>query len=269
MKNKTFKSSGHGNGKEHVPSKHDANLRKNSFFRFQIGLILSLLAVYGVFQIPFETKTEDVASIEVEHLIQEPESKIYKVVPDQPKPKTTPVPSTPEIEVDVPKFLNDFKQVSDQEDVKEVTDQLASDDQMDAVPQITLHNTDGDGEVEAPEFYDIGQVQEVPVFPGCEKCKTNKEKTDCLSKKINQIVAKNFDTRNASEFGIEGVQRVTVQFQIDENGNVNDIKTRAPYNVLEKEAQRVVEKIPQMTPGKVQNKNVAVRYLLPIVVKIQ
>ena len=46
--------------------------------------------------------------------------------------------------------------------------------------------------------------------------------------------------------------------------DVTDIVTRAPHTALEKEAQRIVEKLPKMTPGMQQDKAVSVKYILPI-----
>ena len=55
----------------------------------------------------------------------------------------------------------------------------------------------------------------------------------------------------------------------DKNGNVTDIQARGPHARLEKEAVRVVEKIPQMTPGKQRNRPVGVKYTLPITLVVE
>ena len=59
--------------------------------------------------------------------------------------------------------------------------------------------------------------------------------------------------------------RVIVQFKIDETGNIRDIRAKAPVPELEEEAKRVVNSLPQMTPGKQRGKAVGVVYSLPIV----
>ena len=48
--------------------------------------------------------------------------------------------------------------------------------------------------------------------------------------------------------GIQG--RVFVQFVIDKDGSIVGIRTRGPDKNLEKEAQRIIAKLPTMTPGK-------------------
>ena len=49
--------------------------------------------------------------------------------------------------------------------------------------------------------------------------------------------------------GIQG--RVFVQFVIDKDGSIVGIRTRGPDKNLEKEAQRIIGKLPTMTPGTV------------------
>tara|TARA_R110002050_G_scaffold57866_7_gene130222 strand:+ start:6124 stop:6330 length:207 start_codon:yes stop_codon:yes gene_type:complete len=64
-------------------------------------------------------------------------------------------------------------------------------------------------------------------------------------------------------------QKINTQFKIDKNGNVIDIKTRAPHPLLEKEAKRVLNLLPQFTPARQRDKPIAVVYNLPIVFQIE
>lgn len=109
-------------------------------------------------------------------------------------------------------------------------------------------------------------IEEVPVFPGCEYLKSNQERKECMSQKIAEFVAKEFDTKIGKDLLEEGdLVRVIVQFKIDETGNIRDIRAKAPVPELEEEAKRVVNSLPQMTPGKQRGKAVGVVYSLPIV----
>ena len=85
-----------------------------------------------------------------------------------------------------------------------------------------------------------------------------------MSDKISRLVRRKFDTGIGQDLGLKGKQLFHVQFKIDQNGDVVDIRTNAKYNLLDKEAKRVIGKIPKMQPGKQQNKNVSVIYNLPI-----
>src|SRR5690606_24339864 len=112
-------------------------------------------------------------------------------------------------------------------------------------------------------------VEKVPIYPGCESAKTNEERRNCMSEKLAILIQKRFDKDLASELGLSGRLKIDVQFKIDAQGKVTDIKTRAPRKELEKEAKRVTEKIPQMIPGKQRDRAVSVMYNLPIVFDVQ
>nr|WP_262910798.1 energy transducer TonB [Wocania arenilitoris] len=91
-----------------------------------------------------------------------------------------------------------------------------------------------------------------------------------MSKKITNLIQRKFQGDDiASEYGLTGVQKIDVQFTIDKTGKVNNIKTRAPHPKLEGEVIRVINLMPEMTPGKQNDKNVDVIYTLPIKFKVQ
>ncbi|GLB51012.1 hypothetical protein NBRC110019_00510 [Neptunitalea chrysea] len=267
MKNKITKSSSHGNGKEHVPSKYDVNVRRNGALYFQIGLILSLGLVYGMFQISFP-KNNDLAHIDLTdpYIINEPIVEEFTIEKEQQKQVKQEKPME---QVEQPNFLDDFDLKDDTDEIDEKAGEVPavdlSKDALTFVPEVVGKEDKG----ELKELYDIGVVQQVPTFPGCEGLGSNEEKTACLSEKIRELIAKNFDSQEAVDFGLQGVQKIYVQFNIGKDGYVSDIKTRAPYDFLGDEAERVVKKIPQMEPGKVQGENVVVRYMVPIIFKVQ
>ena len=107
-------------------------------------------------------------------------------------------------------------------------------------------------------------IEEPPLYPSCEGSGDNSEIKKCTSEKINQLVNKNFNLALAKELGLSGINRIIVQFRINPNGEVEDIRARAPHPNLEKEAKRVVNLIPRMTPGRQRGKIVGVMYSLPI-----
>ena len=110
-------------------------------------------------------------------------------------------------------------------------------------------------------------IKNVPVYPGCTG--TNEELKKCMSSKITKFVSKNFNADLAQGLDIKaGKQRIVVQFLIDKNGNVADVKARAPHQDLKDEAIRVIKLLPQMKAGKSKGENVNVRYNLPIVFNV-
>ena len=67
----------------------------------------------------------------------------------------------------------------------------------------------------------------------------------------------------AQENGIQG--RVTVQFVVNKDGSITDVKiVRGIDPNLDKEAMRVVANMPKWKPGKVGGKPVRVKYAIPV-----
>ena len=99
-------------------------------------------------------------------------------------------------------------------------------------------------------------VEEMPSFPGgMSEC------MKFLARNIKYPVL-------AQEAKIEG--RVIVQFVVDRDGSVNDIKVvRSISPQLDAEAVRVIGLMPKWNPGKQRGKAVAVKYTMPIQFRLQ
>ena len=108
-------------------------------------------------------------------------------------------------------------------------------------------------------------IEDVPVFPGCEN---EKDKRACFQKMMSKHIVKNFRYPEiAQEMGIQG--RVNIMFVIQKDGSIGDIQLRGPDKNLEKEAARIISKLPKMTPGKQRGSAVKVPFSLPINFKLQ
>ena len=66
--------------------------------------------------------------------------------------------------------------------------------------------------------------------------------------------------------GLQG--RIIVQFRIKKDGNVEVTNVQGKEKILEKEARRVIEKLPKLIPGKQRDRPVAVIYSYPIVFRL-
>ncbi|MBV1888451.1 MAG: energy transducer TonB, partial [Urechidicola sp.] len=124
-------------------------------------------------------------------------------------------------------------------------------------------------EVEEEEDFDedvpFAIIEDVPVFPGCEKEKGKKAKKDCLNKSMQKHVQRKFNGDLASDLGLPpGKQKIYIQFKITKTGGIEILGARAPHKRLQKEAERVVRLLPKMTPGKQRGRAVNVTYMLPI-----
>ena len=108
-------------------------------------------------------------------------------------------------------------------------------------------------------------VEEVPLFPGCEDAS---DRRACFQEKMQLHIGENFRyPEEAQRRGIQG--RVSVMFTIDEQGNVVNIRKRGSDVLLENETVRIIEKLPQMKPGKNRGNAVRVPFSIPINFKLQ
>ena len=105
-------------------------------------------------------------------------------------------------------------------------------------------------------------LESVPLFPGCERVKKS-ERRKCFQEKLQQHIADNFQYPiDAHRMGIQGI--VYIQFIIDIDGSIKEIRTRGPHPLLEKEAARIVSLLPRLVPGRIGNEFVRVPFSVPI-----
>lgn len=266
MKNLKNSSSiaGQSNNCNAKPHKHDANLRKNSGLYFQVGLILGLILVYGLFEMKFEERNYDLGSVNY----VDPD---IEVVPDNFILEKNVVQEQKKVNKD-PIVLTKDPIIEDDDFVEALPTELLTESPTLSVDpakidDIVVFKKDDDA-IDLKVFSTIG-VEKVPVYPGCESEKNNEGRLKCMSDKLSQLIQRKFDKDLASELGLYGVQKIDVVFKISKEGTVTEIQTRAPRLELEREAKRVVEQIPQMIPGKQRERPVTVQYALPIVFKAQ
>jgi protein TonB len=171
-----------------------------------------------------------------------------------PPPPPPPPPPAPEV----------IEVVEDDEEVEET---IIESTETDAEEVIEIEEIE---EVEE-EIDDVpfAVIENVPVFPGCEGAGNNDAKKACMSEKVQKFVQRKFDTDLANDLGLEGRQRISVQFKIDKKGNVVDVRARAPHPRLEQEAIDVVKALPKMTPGMQRGQPVGVLYALPILFQVE
>jgi len=108
-------------------------------------------------------------------------------------------------------------------------------------------------------------LDKVPTFPGCAE-----GDKDCFHKSVSKFVQDNFDMSITKDLGLSaGKKRIYVQFKIDKEGKVVDVRGRAPHPILKKYAEELAQKLPQMEPGEYRGKKVQVGYALPITFEVK
>ena len=106
-------------------------------------------------------------------------------------------------------------------------------------------------------------IDEVPVYPGCVG--TRVQKAACLNKMIQKNIVKSFNLGLVKNLGLsKGKKKIWLLFKINKEGDIVDVKARAPHPILKDEAERVAKMLPKMLPGKNNGKTVGMKYTLPI-----
>ena len=109
------------------------------------------------------------------------------------------------------------------------------------------------------------KIEDVPIYPGCENIKN---KRSCAQTKIQEHIIRNFRyPKEAQKKKIQG--RVFVQFYIGVGGYIDNIRTRGPHEILEKEAKRIISLLPRFVPGKIDGEAVRVPMSVPISFRLQ
>ena len=108
-------------------------------------------------------------------------------------------------------------------------------------------------------------VEEVPIFPGCENAE---DKRACFNKQIQKHISKNFNyPQVAQDQGIQG--RVNVMFTIQKDGTIGNLRMRGPDKLLENEVERIIKRLPKMTPGQHKDELVGVPFSIPVTFKLE
>lgn len=242
--------------------KHTNNLQKSSVLFLQLGLVLTLFTVY----IAFELKTEQRVAEIVKQYKEVDDSNIF-VFPEKIRIERTVVKKQP-----TPKLAKIFTgEIKKSNKPEEVESTLPFDNEPIVNP--TPNVLDGLVKVEkADDFVEdvpFTRIQEVPIFPGCEKVKKSKQRA-CFEKKIQKHIQRKFNSDLGSQLRLpSGVQRIWVEFMITKTGEIEILASRAVHKKLKREGERVVNRLPTMIPGKQNGEEVNVKYMLPIVFNVE
>jgi protein TonB len=243
-----------------MAQKKQVNRKWNSTVFFQIGLIVSMIAVgLAVELVKFETIKHsprmlsdpiDVVFTMHDFVIEKPIAKVQKTVVSQPK-------QLRDLSILVP--------VKDNAAIVETN--ITPQDQVikvDPDARLTLEKPAEKPPVKSTMI----NVEVIPVFPGCEGITDRQESIRCLTQKLHAFIGRKFDTEIASRENLKGRQRIFCTFTINANGNIVNVQARAKSSRLVQEAQRVLGKVPGLTPAKQGLDNVAVDFSIPIVFEV-
>ena len=224
------------------------DLAKNSALYLAIGLCLVLFLSWKMVEYKsYEKESVDIGMLTVDDDDEE-EVPLTEQLKTPPPPPPPPAPQIIEV-------------VEDEEDVEETVIESTETTHEEVIEEVEVLEEEVD--VDVP----FAIIEDVPLFPGCERVKKS-ERRKCFQEKLDKHVLKNFRYPEiAQEMGVQG--RVFVTFVIDRDGTITGIRTRGPDKNLEKEAARIIGKLPNMTPGKERGRAVRVPFSYPINFRLQ
>ncbi len=225
----------------------NSDLRNYSSLMFAAGLCLVLFISWQAIEFKSYERQYDLESLNVEDDDDE-EIPITEQIKTPPPPPPPPAPEIIEV-------------VEDEEEIEETIIESTETDQEEVVEEVEVMEEEIDMDIP------FAIIEDVPLFPGCERVPKS-ERRNCFQTQIQKHINKNFRYPEiAQEMGIQG--RVFVQFMIGKDGSISGIRTRGPDKNLEKEANRIISKLPKMMPGKQRGRPVRVPFSIPITFRLQ
>lgn len=215
-----------------TPKKSEkANLEKSRIIFLQIGLVITLSFLIFAFEWKSERQIHDLGTLTTGIVEEEfiPITRTEEVKPPQPKPPTvTEVINIVDDDIDIEDEL-EIETTEATESTEIVVQELKEEDDTEDTPFVI--------------------VEDMPIF---------KKGT------VTSYIADNIKYPPLCiENNIQG--RVFVQYVVNEKGKVTDVKImRGVDPLLDKEAKRVVEGMPDYIPGKQRGKCVKVSFVVPV-----
>ena len=222
-----------------------ASLENKKLLFTEIGLVLSLLFVWGAFE--YTSKEKTTSAFEAENAI---------IIEEEMVPITESTPPPPEAAPKVPVLSDEINIVDDDIKLDDDTFMNLEDDAnmgveiMDYVEEVAE-------EVVEEEEIPFQLVEEKPSFNGGD--------ANEFSKWVNSRLVY---PEIAKENGVQG--RVNLQFTVNADGTVSNVKViRGVDPSLDKEAVRVVSSSPKWKPGKQRDRAVKVTYIFPVIFQLR
>ena len=227
-----------------IKKSEKASLENKRLLFAEVGLIAALLVVYAGFET--STHAQEVALLQDNTVIDDDDD-VCAITLDTPPPAPE-APSLP--------MLSDELEIVD-DDIAVDLDFQSLDDTDVPVSIVEYKYQDVVEEDVEEETIQFINVEQKPKFQGGD--------ANGFAKWVNSRLVY---PELAKDNGIEG--RVTLQFTIDKDGKVQDVKVlSAPDPSLAEEAVRVVSSSPKWEPGRQRDRAVRVSYTFPVVYRLR
>ncbi len=224
--------------KDEVKKSPKASLETHRGTSLLMGLVLGVAVIFFAFEWSTETEKLDEAVI-VQDVLAEEEIEITRRDPAPPPPPPPPEPETPDI-IEVV-----------EEEVETKFEINVEDDQTQRQVQTYVPPPPPQPKQEEVEEEIFVVVEQFPEYPGGQAAMMK-----FLNDNIRYPVI-------AQENGIQG--RVVCNFVVERDGSITDVQVvRGVDPSLDREAVRVIQQMPNWTPGRQRGQAVRVRFTLPV-----
>ena len=227
-----------------IKKSEKASLENKRLIFVEVGLVAALLVVYAGLET--STRAQEVAVLQGNTQIAgDDDIFVFHLETPPPAPQTPVLP-----------MLSDELDIVDDDVTVELDFQSLDDTDVPVDIREYIQQEVVQEEVEEEVIFAIN-VDEKPTFNGGD--------ANEFSKWVNSRLVY---PEAAKENGIEG--RVTLQFTIDKEGRLGDVKVlSAPDETLAQEAVRVVSSSPKWKPGKQRDRAVKVSYTFPVIYRLR
>ena len=235
--------------------------KRNSSLYFLIGLTAVLMLTYVSIELKSEDPRVEVEELNiVDNMMGEEEEVILTMPPVQ---KLPPPPPPAPVEIQVVDNKVEIKETKiEKTETNENTQQQET-------KTADSYGDEGSSGEDIPDELPFSVIEQVPIFPGCEN-EPKAKQFDCYQQQMAKFIQKNVNYNDRiTEAGVQG--RVQVEYVIGLDGKVTVTRVKGPNGGehIEKEAKRIIEKLPKLSPGKQRNKPVKVRHVVPITFRFE
>ncbi|GGH77537.1 MAG: energy transducer TonB [Bacteroidetes bacterium] len=223
---------------------------KRGLFR-DIGLVLGLFAVYIMFA--HKTYAPQVEALQVTATFDD-----EMIIPITERPQEPP-PPPPEAPPEVLEIVENDVEI---EEIEFESTEVTEDTEIALIDEIPEASD---------EIMTFVNVENKPVFPGCEDEPTEDAKFLCFQTQINNRLVREFEFPEMSrQMGSQG--KVWIDFVIEKDGSVSNVTVARSSGdeYIDREAVRCVQQeLPKFVPAKSGGRAVRMRYTVPINAKLQ
>lgn len=171
------------------------------------------------------------------------------VIQERKTPPPPPPPPPPPVVV----VVDDKVEIEDEVEFQDA--ETDEEEEIEVIEEVEEEDTD--------EIFEFHVIEDLPVFPGCEK-KSKAERKDCMTLGMMKHVKKQFKyPKKAKQMEVQ--ETIIVEFVIGKDGKVSQTKVlRGKNKELKAAAQKWIKSLPKMTPAKQRGKPVNMKYRIPV-----